>query len=73
MGENFGFLGETAIEWDFGNYATNASLEEKSLREAEIQIFTRNFQEFLDRTSSDWQVMLTESGVRFKDLRNYHY
>jgi len=66
MGENFGFLGETAIEWDFGNYATNESLQEKSLREAEIQIFTRNFQEFLDRTSSDWQVMLTESGVRFK-------
>jgi hypothetical protein len=67
MGENFGFLGETAIEWDFGNYAANESLQEKSLREAEIQIFTRNFQEFLDRTSPDWQVMLTESGVRFKD------
>jgi len=51
MGENFGFLGETAIEWDFGNYAYNLELEDLDKKEAEIRIFTKSFQEFLDRTA----------------------
>jgi hypothetical protein len=60
MGENFGFIGEQAIEWDFGNYAVNLNLSGQEAREAEILIFTRNLQEFLDRTSPEWPVLVTK-------------
>jgi hypothetical protein len=61
LGDNFGFIGEQAIEWDFGRYSFNANLKEPKNKEAEIQIFTKRLQKFLNQTSSDWPLQLDSS------------
>lgn len=50
LGENFGFIGEEAIEWDFGSYSFNANLSDPKAKAHEIEIFAKNLQKFLDRT-----------------------
>src|SRR3989344_4470167 len=48
---NFGFIGDRAIEWDFGNYWLDDELQEEAKRQAEIAIFVGKFQQFLTRHS----------------------
>ena len=57
---NFGFVGETAIEWDFGRYYHNPDFHDRSFREREIQLFTKSLQRFLDDIAPDWPVDLSE-------------
>lgn len=57
---NFGFVGETAIEWDFGRYYYNPDFQDRSFREQEIALFTKSLQRFLDDLAPDWPVNLSE-------------
>lgn len=55
---NCGFVGETAIEWDFGRYSTNPKLETKEGKEQEMRTFTTPLQQFLERLAPEWPVNL---------------
>ena len=55
---NFGFVGEKAIEWDFGRYYLNPDFQDQVCRDQEIQLFTRSLQLFLDEIAPHWPVNL---------------
>ena len=55
---NFGFVGETAIEWDFGRYYSNPNFTDPLSREREIRIFTNSLQTFLQQNAPDWSINL---------------
>jgi len=57
---NFGFVGETAIEWDFGRYYYNPDLQTKSGREKEVAEFRESLQEFLDTKAADWAIQVKD-------------
>jgi hypothetical protein len=57
---NFGFLDETAIEWDFGRYYYNPDLNQLPVREQEMRFFTHSLQEFLNRAAPEWPINLEE-------------
>jgi len=48
LGDNFGFIGEQAIEWDFGSYALSPDLATPAAREKEIEIFRKHLRTFLE-------------------------
>lgn len=57
---NVGFLGETAIEWDFGRYYDNSSLECDALQKKERKMFTDSLHRFLDEMAPEWPIQLEE-------------
>ncbi len=51
---NFGFFGEEAMEWDFGNYWVDPKMEEASFRSYEIGLFTGQLRQYLERTAPEY-------------------
>ncbi len=48
LGDNFGFIGEQAIEWDFGSYALSPDLAAPEAQEKEVEIFRKHLRNFLE-------------------------
>jgi hypothetical protein len=57
---NFGFVGETAIEWDFGRYYYNPDLQTNGGREKEVAVFRESLQEFLDTHANHWAIQVKD-------------
>lgn len=54
--KNFGFLGDQAIEWDFGHYHLDPSMVEPKRRQAEINRFLLKMKPLFKQTPKEWFV-----------------